>query len=131
MVRAARVAYLVLSWAFVAGLLVQVFLIGMGIFGEPSMRQAHAGLGWILHLVPVAILAAAYFARAGSRHWQWALALAIVVFIFPILATMRESAAIAALHPVGATVAFVLSVVVAINAWRAYRGVDPEKQIVG
>ena len=74
MVRAARIAYLVLSWAFVAGLLVQVFLIVMGIFGEPGVRDLHVGLDWVLYLVPLVILAAAYFARTGSRHWQWALA---------------------------------------------------------
>ena len=121
MVRAARIAYLVLSWAFVAGLLVQVFLIGMGIFGEPRMRDLHVGLGWVLHLVPLVILAAAYLARAGSRHWQWALALAVVIFIAPILATMRSSAVIAGLHPVAAVAGFALAVVVAVNAWRAYR----------
>ena len=121
MVRAARIAYLAVSWAFVAALLVQVFLIGMGIFGEPRMRDLHIGLGWVLHLVPLVIVVAAYFARAGSRHWQWAVALAVVIFIVPMLATMRTSAVIAGLHPVAAVAGFVLAVLVALNAWRAYR----------
>ena len=122
--RAVRVAYAAAAWAFLVGLIVQVFLISLYIFdrSDGSAADAHVGLGWMLHLAPLLILALAYFARAGRNHWLWALALAIVVFIVPILATMRDSsAALAALHPVGAMAAFALAFIVATNSLRALR----------
>jgi hypothetical protein len=43
------------------------------------------------------------------------------VFIVPILVLMKEAPVIAALHPVGAIVAFWLAVVVALNSLDAVR----------
>jgi hypothetical protein len=118
-VRAARIAYFVLAWAFLIGLVVQVFLIGLYLFANGALAD-HEQLGWILHLSPLLVLLAAFLARAGSRHWQWALVLAIVVFLVPILATLKASVPVAAaLHPVSAMLAFAVAVVVAVNSWRA------------
>ncbi len=122
MIRVARLAYLVLSAAFLVGMVAQVFLAGMFNFGESSYRSLHQVLGYTLHFVPVLVLIAAYLSRAGKRHWQWAAALAVVTLIFPLLPAMSGgNAIISALHPVGAVVAFGLAGVVAYNAWRAYR----------
>lgn len=118
MVRVFRVGYALLAWTFLVALVGQVFLIGLFLFGGGNdARALHADLGWILHLAPLLVLLFAALARAGRSHWLWALGLAIVVFLVPIFATMRESSAvIAALHPVAAMVAFALAVVV---AWRS------------
>ena len=122
MIRASRILYAVLAWAFVVGLLVQVFFIGLGLFGTPSGIELHRNFGWILHLAPLLILLFAVLSRAGRRQWQWALALAVVVFIVPMLVTLRDTSAIAAaLHPVGAVIAFALAVLVAVNALHAAR----------
>jgi hypothetical protein len=124
MTRAARYAYLVLAWAFVVGLVFQVFFIGMALFDGAENRETHRALGWILHLAPLLILAAAALSRAGARHWQWALALAAVTFIVPILATLKDAPFAAAFHPVGAVVAFWLAIVVAQNSLAAVRQAD-------
>jgi hypothetical protein len=118
MVRASRLLYAVLAWAFVVGLLAQVFLIGLGLFGSSaSATDLHRNFGWLLHLVPLLVLLFAALSRAGSRHWQWALALAVVVFLVPIFATLRDGIPIlAALHPVAALIAFPISLVVAMNS---------------
>ncbi|HYI22799.1 MAG TPA: DUF6220 domain-containing protein [Candidatus Limnocylindrales bacterium] len=122
MIRAARLAYLVLSAAFLVGMVAQVFLAGMFNFGESSYRSLHQVMGYSLHFVPVLILVAAWFSRAGKRHWQWAAALAVVTLIFPLLpAISGGNAIISALHPVGAFVAFGLAAFVARNAWQAYQ----------
>jgi hypothetical protein len=126
MVRASRALYLVSAWAFVVGFVLQVFFAGMGMFGDPQMRAVHAGFGWLLHLWPLLVLLFAALSRAGSSHWQWALALAIVVFLVPIFATMRTSSVVlAALHPTSAMIAFALAVVVAFNSLRAWRAPLP------
>ena len=123
MTRAARYSYLVLAWGFLVGIAIQVFLIGLVLFGD-SDPEAHRTIGWILHLVPIVILLAAWLSRAGRRHWQWALALAAVVFVVPIFALMRDTPVIAALHPVGALAIFALAIVVARNSQDALREAD-------
>jgi hypothetical protein len=127
MIRAARLAYLVLSAAFLVGMVAQVFLAGMFNFGQDSYRSTHQLLGYTLHFVPVLITVAAYLSRAGKRHWQWAAVLAVVTLIFPLLPLLSGgNAFLAALHPVGAVVAFGLAGVVTYNAWLAYRLPDSE-----
>ena len=122
MVRAARYVYLGLAVAFVIGLVVQVFYAGMGVF-EASDFEAHVGLGWMLHLVPILILAAAAVGRAGRRRILWAAALAATIFVVPILALMRADApTVAALHPVAAVISFWLAIVVARDAMSLRRG---------
>jgi hypothetical protein len=122
MVRASRYAYAALAWAFLVGLLVQVFLIGLGLFDDAELRKTHASFGWMLHLSPILILPFAYLSRAGREHWLWAIALVVVVFLVPILAVLRDSSPVlAALHPVGAVIAFAVACVVAWNSLRAIR----------
>jgi hypothetical protein len=111
--------YVALAWAFAAGLVVQVFFIGLGLFAGSENLALHVNLGWILHLVPILILVAAAVARAGRQQILIAAALAVTVFIVPILVSLRESAPVAAaLHPVGALLAFWLAILVARHAAR-------------
>jgi hypothetical protein len=122
MVRGARYAYAVLAWAFVAGLVVQVFFIGLGLFAGSENLALHVSLGWILHLVPILILVAAAVARAGRQQILVSAALAVTVFIVPILVSLRDSAPVlAALHPVGALLSFWLAILVARNAAQLLR----------
>lgn len=122
MTRAARYAYVALACAFVLGVVVQVFFIGLGLFAGSENLALHVNFGWILHLFPLLILLAAALSRAGRRHWHWALGLAATVFVVPILATMRADApVVAALHPVAALAAFGLAWVVARNSLAAFR----------
>lgn len=126
MVRGARYAYAVLAWAFVAGVVVQVFFIGLALFAGSENLALHVSLGWILHLMPILVLAAAALARAGRQQILIAAALAVTVFIVPIFALLRDSApVVAALHPVGALLSFWLAILVARGAARLLR-FDPE-----
>ncbi|MDQ2689993.1 MAG: DUF6220 domain-containing protein [Chloroflexota bacterium] len=117
MTRAARYAYLALAWAFLVGVVVQVFFIGLALFAGSSNIELHVTLGWILHLAPILILGAAALARAGRTRILEAAALAAVVFVVPILPSLRDGMpVIAALHPVFALASFWLAVVVARSA---------------
>ena len=125
MVRGARYAFLALAWAFVAGVVLQVFFIGLGLFAGSENLELHVTLGWILHLFPILILLAAALARAGRTRILQATALAVTVFIVPILATLRADTPVAAaFHPVGALLAFWLAIVVARSATRLVRASD-------
>ena len=127
MVRGARYAFVALAWAFVAGVVLQVFFIGLGLFAGSENLELHVTFGWILHLFPVLILLAAALARAGRTRILQATALAVTVFIVPILATLRADVPLAAaLHPVGALLAFWLAIVVARGATSLVRVPDGE-----
>lgn len=128
MVRAARYAYFGLAWAFVAGVVLQVYFIGLGLFVGSEYRYVHAYLGWtILHLSPLIILVAAPLARAGRKRILQAAALAVTVWIVPILAVLRADAPVAAaFHPVGALLAFWLAIVVARGATSLVGSADTE-----
>jgi hypothetical protein len=128
MLRGARYAFVVLAWAFVVGVVLQVFFIGLGLFAGSENLELHVSFGWILHLFPVLILVAAALARAGRTRILQATALAVTVFIVPILATLRaDTPVLAALHPVGALLAFWLAIVVARGATSLLRVPDGER----
>ena len=130
MARASRYIYVVTAWAVVVGLVAQVLLIGMGLpllGNSPSSIDTHKGLGWLVHLTPILVIPFAYLARAGSRHWQWAAASAVVVFLIPIfLVAGAGSPILKAMHPVSAFIGFVLAVVVAVNSVRALNAPLPQ-----
>ena len=116
-----------LAWAFVAGVILQVFFIGLGLFVGPENLALHVNFGWLLHLGPLPVLVAAALARAGRTRILQAAALAILVFFVPILAALRTDAPLlAAFHPVGALLAFWLATVVARGATRLARTTDAE-----
>jgi len=126
MVAGARYLYLVLVWLYLVGLLVQVFLIGIALFGTAHDFAPHVNLGWILHLAPILLLIVAAIARVGSRLLLWTAALMVVQFIQPILATLRnDQPIVAAFHPVLALIIFWLAFTIGLMAWRLVREPAP------
>jgi hypothetical protein len=110
----------------VAGILLQVFFIGLTLFANQS-PDLHADFGWLLHLGPLPILVAAALARGGRMRILQATALAVTFFFVPILAAIRADMPMAAaLHPVAALLGFGLAMIVALGATRLARSADPE-----
>lgn len=127
MVRVARFLYVALTWAFVIGILLQVYFIGLGLFSSSDYLELHATFGWLLHLVPPFILLAAALARAGRGRILQTAGLAVLIFFVPILAAIRADAPLtAAFHPVTAVLAFALAVLVARGATRLLRSTEAE-----
>ena len=126
MTRVARYLFAALAWAFVAGILVQVYLIGLALFDDSKNAQLHADFGWLLHLGPLPIVVAAALAAAGRVRILQGVALAVTFFFVPILAAVRTDFQVAAtFHPVGAVLGFVLAIVVARGATNLVRSTDP------
>ena len=126
-VRAGRYAYMLLAWAFVAGIVLQVFFIGLGLFVGPENLVLHTTFGWLLHLGPLPVLVAAAFAQTGRRQILLTVALTVLIFFVPILAALRSSLPLAAaFHPVGALLAFWLAIVVARGATKLAGSTDVE-----
>jgi hypothetical protein len=125
MVRVARYAFAGLALAFAAAIVLQVFFIGLGLFAGSENLALHRNFGWILHIAPLLVLVAAGLAGAGRRRLLRVVALVVVVWIVPILAAVRtDLPMVAAFHPVGALLAFALSLVVARDAVELLRKED-------
>jgi bacteriorhodopsin len=126
-IRGARIAYAALAWAFVAAIVVQVFFIGLGLFVSSRDLELHRNFGWILHLAPLPVLVFAALARAGRRQILQAVALVVVIFFVPILAAVRSDLPyLAAFHPVGALLAFLLAIVLARDATRLWGSTETD-----
>jgi uncharacterized membrane protein YhfC len=46
MVRYLQVAFAVVAWIFVATIVIQVFLIGLGLFDDPKFQETHRDFGY-------------------------------------------------------------------------------------
>jgi len=126
MVSGARWLFLVSIWAYVAVVLFQVFLAGMGLFGGEKDFELHRNLGYLIHLSPIPLIIVAVVAKVGSRTLLWTGALFVVQGIQPLLPMLREDLPwAAALHPVLALVVFWLGISIGLQAWQLVRGPEP------
>lgn len=126
MVSGGRWLFLALVWLYLAGILVQVFLAGAGLFYPDEDFEPHRTLGYLLHLVPIPLILVAAVARVGSRLLLWTGALFAVQGIQPLLPMTRDDLPwAAALHPVLALVIFWLAVTIGLQAWRLVRRTAP------
>lgn len=123
--RLIRRAHLVVAWAFVAGVVLQVFLAGLGVFDDPATFSAHATWGYTLEILPLLLLALAAVGRLGRRQLVFPAAVFGMFMLQSILVALRaDLPMVAALHPVnGFAIAFV-AVAMAREAWAARESAD-------
>jgi hypothetical protein len=108
-----RLAFAVAAWLFVAGIVIQVFLAGAGLFKLTDFTP-HGYLGWLLPLGPLVLIILALLAGAGRRTLLLSIALLVLTAIQPELAAgRRENPVLAAFHPVNALLLFWLAWTVA------------------
>jgi len=109
------------------GLVLQVFLAGLGVFDDPSFFMTHRDMGYTLEAVALVCLVVAALARAGrSQVGLTALVLGLF-FVQSILVGVRDTAPmVAALHPVNGFLILFLSIGLARQAWRTARTPLPD-----
>ena len=116
--RIARTIHLGVAWLLVVGLLVQVFLAGLGIFAGRSNFETHRNVGFLLQILPFAMAITAWVGKLGRRHIILAVVIFVLFFVQSFLLLARGSVpAIAALHPVNGFFMALLAVWVARDAW--------------
>jgi hypothetical protein len=109
----ARVVHVGVAWLLVAGLVVQVWLAGRGVFDTTGFAP-HRDLGYTLSLLPILMLVVGILGGMGRRVALLAVAIFALVILQSVLVVMRTSyPAVAALHPVNGFLILLLALVLA------------------
>jgi hypothetical protein len=113
-----RNVYLGLALLFLAGIVVQFFLAGLGVFGAESF-EAHRTFGYALQGSAIVLLVLALVGRLGSRLvWPSALLVLLVIVQGLLIAAKDSAPSVAALHVVNALAIAGVVVLVVQRAWR-------------
>ena len=129
--RASRIGYLSLAVLFSAGVLTQVFLVGLSLLGGQPSWATHIGLGHGVGLLLPLMLVLAYLGRMPRpvKPLTWTV-FGVYVLLADFVVFLRNSAPlVASLHPVLVVVLFALAIQMPIQAWRLLRepGAETER----
>jgi uncharacterized protein DUF6220 len=126
--RGARAIQLGAAWLFVACLVVQVFLAGLGVFDDPKAFITHRDFGYLIGLLTLVLLIAAIAARLGRRQIGLAVLLMILFTLQSVFVGMRTAyPAAAALHPVNGFLILLVTLIIARDAWSARAAIFDER----
>ena len=114
-----RRAFALVAWVFLGGVILQVFLAGLGAF-KVTDWTTHAGFGWLLGSLPLFVLLPLSLVAGLTTRTRWlTVALVISAALQPELAHARtQTPVVAAFHPVNAVLIFWLAWSVARAALR-------------
>jgi len=109
-VRAARTAYVAAAWLFAAGIVVQVFLIGMAAVAGRWSTAPHISLGHALALPLLAMVVLMFPSRlpAAVKGLTWLLLTTYVLQADVVIELRGDAPVLAAFHPVLALVDIVV-----------------------
>lgn len=107
---AVRFAFAAVAWLFLACVVVQFFLAGLGVFAGAENFEVHRQFGYLFSWLTVIMALLAAVGRLG-RGWIGLSLLLFVLFIMQsVFVVLRDSLpAVAALHPVNAVAIFFIA----------------------
>ena len=116
--RAALTVATRVAFALVAiGVVVQVFMAGVAIFGDGDF-EAHKGMGWGVHTIGIAALVLAILGPRTPLAMGGALAL-VVLNTIQVMLSNADAAGLAALHPTLALAVLALAAYLYLEVSRA------------
>ena len=119
----ARQALPVVAAIFVAALVVQVFLAGLGVFDDPASFITHRDFGYMIGWLAIAMLILAVVGREPRRIVGISILLIVLFTLQSVFVGLREDQpTIAALHPLNGFLILGLTVVVTKLSWDVRRG---------
>ena len=126
--RIARLAYRWLAWLFVACVIVQFFLAGLGVFAGASNFELHRNWGYTFGYLLLIMVAAALLGRMPRAAWAAPIGVIVLFALQSVLVALRADApVIAALHPVNAVAIFAASWWIARSSADWQREREPER----
>lgn len=124
--RSLRLGHEAVAWLFAAGVVVQLFLAGLGVFDDPAWFITHREFGYTFGWLTLVLLVVALVGRMGRRLVGGSALLLALFALQSILVAFRGSVpAVAALHPVNGFAILYLAFALA-RASRRARLVDRE-----
>ena len=118
--------YAVAASILVVGLVLQVFLAGLGVFDDPTFFLTHRDTGYTLEAVAFFVIVLAAVARAGRAQIGIAALIFGLFLLQSVFVAVRVSSpAVAALHPVNGFLILLLAIVLARRAWAVARASRP------
>jgi hypothetical protein len=114
----ARQALPVISGIFAAGVVIQIFLAGLGVFDDPRSFLTHRDFGYLIGMLTLVTLVVALLGRQ-SRGVVGLSALLLVLFAFQsvFIAVRSSMPSIAAFHPLNGFLILLVALVVTRAAW--------------
>ena len=114
----AYAALAVVAWLFVACILVQIFLAGLGVFDGPSAFITHREFGYTFGWLTLVMVVIAIVGRLPRRLVGLAALALLQMALQSVLVLFREDQpAIAALHPVNGVLLLVVAITIGRLAW--------------
>ena len=115
----ARAAQPLVAWLFVACVVVQVFLAGLGVFDSPTRFITHREFGYTFGWLVFVLLALAIAGRMGRRLIGLSLLLIVLFILQSVFVQVRTTQPmIAALHPVNGFLIGLVGIVLARDGRR-------------
>jgi hypothetical protein len=105
--RVARITYRWLAWLFVACVLVQFFLAGLGVFAGAANFELHRNWGYTFGYLLIFMVIVGLVGRMPRAAWAAPLGVMVLFALQSVFVALRTDApVIAALHPVNAVAIF-------------------------
>jgi hypothetical protein len=129
---AGRITFIATSWLLVAGLVVQIFLAGLGVFDSPERFEVHSTFGFTLQVLPLIMLLSGLAGGLGRRLVGLAGLTFGLFFLQSLFIGLRGQAPmIAALHPLNGFLILFVSIAVARGSLTRGRPGTPAREPVG
>jgi hypothetical protein len=115
--RTLRLTYIGLAWIFLACVVVQFFLAGLGVFVGAAQFEVHRGFGYLFGWLTVIMLVVALAGRLGRRWVLLPAVLLVLFFMQSVFVLLRDDYPFfAALHPVNGLIIFAIAMHVATRS---------------
>ena len=120
-------AFLVVSALFVACVVVQVFLAGLGVFESSLNFLTHRDFGYAFGWLALLMLILAIIGRLPRRQLLLVVAIVVAFALQSVLVAFRDDApVVAALHPLNGVLILILGIEVTRYAWVTRNAGSPE-----
>ena len=115
-----RWGFLAATWLFVACTVIQVFLAGLGVFGQPAGDfKPHSGFGYTFGWLVLVILVLAIVGRTGRRDIGLSVLLLVLFAMQSVFVAIRgDFPTVAALHPVNGFLILLVAIIIGLDARR-------------
>ncbi len=130
--RVARVAYQWIAWLFVAAVVIQFFLAGLGVFAGATNFELHRNWGYTFGYLLIFMVAAALVGRMPRAAWAAPLGVMVLFALQSVLVALRtDYPVIAALHPLNGVAIFTASLWIAraSAAWQRSAAPQPTSAV--